>query len=547
MEKKRKTGAAAIAALLVLLLAFGGARGEETPAAPERTATETPARTPEPTLPPAETPAPEEPFALAEAFEPQDSGGLVTEKKIIVEEYLRPVQERILMPAGDEYTKVKIGVITFRGNAFRQNPAAGTVKDADRMRVAWAWKDESAPAEGYSWTGQPVIVKWSKEVRPLTNITEEKKEKAALREVIAAGADGRIRFLDLEDGTETRGPVDTGAPLEGTPGLHPAGYPCLDVSRDGLRLYNLYDQTEMGTVGSGRFVSSLTDRISRGLVSQDSRGSLYLTNLNEYFDYKVGILTVSPVTVALETGTDGQEKTAAEAPHAMYDRFAFCADMNGVVKCVDTDTLTVVWACRTEDSVAAAVALDMPGEDRLDLYTANLLNLRGAGDAQVRRINAVNGEEIWCTGIPVEKGAGERAGFEASPVIGRKGLEELVYFTVTDLCGEGRDMLGVRPETEAALVALEKEDGTISWVRELSARSGSSPAAVYDGEGNGWIIQCAQDGMVLLLDGLTGEESACVSLDGEIRGSPAVYNNFVIVPLEGSETGARILALRIGE
>ena len=38
-------------------------------------------------------------------------------------------------------------------------------------------------------------------MRAASNIDEEKKNKSALREVIIAGVDGVIRFIDLEDGT----------------------------------------------------------------------------------------------------------------------------------------------------------------------------------------------------------------------------------------------------------------------------------------------------------------------------------------------------------
>ena len=105
-------------------------------------------------------------------------------------------------------------------------------------------------------------------------------------------------------------------------------------------------------------------------------------------------------------------------------------------------------------------------------------------------------------------------------MIGQKSLSDLVYFTVTGLDEEGRTMLGVGEDTKAALVALEKKTGEISWVKGLSDRSESSPVAVYDKAGNGWIIQCAEDGTILLLEGLTGVQLSELQIEGKIKASP---------------------------
>ena len=53
--------------------------------------------------------------------------------------------------------------------------------------------------------------------------------------------------------------------------------------------------------------------------------------------------------------------------------------------------------------------------------------------------------------------------------------------------------------------------------------------AVYDETGNGSIIQCAGDGSVMLLDGLTGEVRNVLQLDGAIEASPAVYNSIMVI------------------
>ena len=60
------------------------------------------------------------------------------DSRTAVKEYTRDEKEIIDMPAGDDYTTRKIGVLTYRGTAFRQNAAVGTVEDATQLTQVWA-------------------------------------------------------------------------------------------------------------------------------------------------------------------------------------------------------------------------------------------------------------------------------------------------------------------------------------------------------------------------------------------------------------------------
>ena len=59
---------------------------------------------------------------------------------------------------------------------------------------------------------------------------------------------------------------------------------------------------------------------------------------------------------------------------------------------------------------------------------------------------------------------------------------------------------------------------------------------IYDEDGNGWIIQCVENGAILLLDGLTGVEKASLQVDGSIKASPAVYNDIMVIGTTGKGT-----------
>ena len=524
---------------------------------------------------------------IAEAV-PAASPDLITKHAVYsgkktVKEYTRPAKNLIRMPSGWDYTRMQIGVLTFRGNAFRTNGAVGKVESADSLKVKWTAESGSIKGTtqtyyGTGWTGQPAIVKWSVEVRNNSNIYDKQKEKEGLKEVIIAGLDGNIRFLDLETGELSRNSIKLGYPMRGTPSVHPSGYPYMSVGQYaknmkkgktgtiGLRQYNMYSTDEIKLIDgtdkglnrayntkSGSFeTSALIDRVSETEVVVGSNGLLYLIDLNSEFDWNIGIYKSKQETVVMRSLTAAENKkkeyTAVESSPAMYNRYVFYADMGGILRCVDTNFLTPVWAVDTGDAVMAAVALDMPTAENVYLYTANMLKNRKSGNAQIRRFDAMNGKELWCTEIGVKKDTSKAktdSGCKASPVIGENALSELVYFTVTGLSADGCSELHVAEETKAALVALEKETGKIRWAYALSDRSESSPIAVYDENGNGWIIQCAWDGSIVMLDGLTGAEAAKEQVEGNIEASPAAYNNMMVIGTTGKGT-EMIYGLQIG-
>ncbi len=480
-----------------------------------------------------------------------------------VAEYARADVEKIHMPVLGEYTKQKMGILTFRTDAFRQNASIGTVKGMNSLDIAWTAEAGSIRGAGQTyygigWVGQPAIVKWSKEVREQSEMYDAKKEKSGLKEVIAAGQDGRIYFLDLSDGTPTRNSIKVGYPLRAAPSVHPGGAPYLTVGqfarkmasgqgRIGLRQYNLYMLKELSLIDGldekknrpynkvGSFeTSALIDRTVKSpvMITAGTNGMLYLVNLNGEFDFNAGTYNQSPTMVVMKSKAKGEKDaaTAVEASIAMYDRYVYYADMGGFLRCVDTNTLTTAWAVSLGDSVESTPALDWHGENGLDLYTATLLSLRKKGNAEVRCFDALSGEERWSAAFGVRKDTKNRtvSGFRASPVIGQNGLSDWIYYTVNNLSQEGREQLGLGSET-AALVALNKEDGSVAWAAGLSGNGYSSPVAVYDADGNGAVIQCAGDGSILMLDGETGEELASLKIDGAIEASPAVYDGMMVI------------------
>ena len=356
---------------------------EQPKAEPQEQETEAPAALMTPAPTPTPTPVPEEvtptPPLEAEAAAEADPS-LITQVTVYSsvtkkeKEYSRPAKELIHMPAADEYIKdgKKLGVLTFRGDNFRRNAAAGTLSAAP-LKLSVMWQAEAGSARGtnqtyygYQWTDQPVIARWSTEVRTKSNITESKINKGALKEVIIPGVDGVIRFLDLEDGKITRNSIKLGYPMKGSPTLHPGGYPFMTVGQFarkmkvkrgqiGLRQYNLYNQKELKLIDGldgkyhrplndiGSFeTSALIDRVSDTLIVAGTNGMVYLESLGTNFDYSLGVFQISPSIVAMNSRAKGQKSNsllAVESSLAAYDRYIYYADMGGILRCVDTNTL----------------------------------------------------------------------------------------------------------------------------------------------------------------------------------------------------------------
>ena len=77
-------------------------------------------------------------------------------------EYARLAKEQIQMQPGWGYTRHNLGVITFRGNAFRTNGAVGTVAAANELKQIWelqtgSLKGASQTYYGSGWPGPTVL------------------------------------------------------------------------------------------------------------------------------------------------------------------------------------------------------------------------------------------------------------------------------------------------------------------------------------------------------------------------------------------------------
>ena len=463
--------------------------------------------------------------------------------------------EPLDMPAPGAYSTYDGGVFTFRNNNFRGNAAFGTV-DVKLAQLSIAWQtelgnlrtDDSGRLYGVGWTGQPAIVKWSKELRLAMNITEEKKQVSPLKEVIVAGQDGKVYFVDLDDGVQTRDPIKVGYPLKGSVSLDPQGQPLIAFGQGiskvggkagpiGLYVYSLLDQKELYFLNgrrtdkqdqystNGAFDgTALFERSSDHMVVGGENGLLYTIKLNTQFDYanpESMSLKISPeISTLMTKGKQENTSVSLESSAAMYRGYAFVADKQGYVRCIDTNTMQTVWAFDAGDNTDATPALGFAPDGSLSLFTGNtvLARLKKDKQATIRSLNAMTGAENWAYVVPCAFSQDERAGVKASPVVGENTIADLVIFTVNKI-----------QEGGSAIVALNKQTGTEVWKHRLVSETISSPVAVYNDAGDAWIIQGDESGRLTMLEGLTGRVAAALELGGTIEASPAVYRDMLVI------------------
>ena len=464
-------------------------------------------------------------------------------------------EEEITFGLGTSYSQAE-GIVTFRGNNFRDSPAFG-LAEMKEYKLNGKWYQTTggltygnASWSGSGWTGQPLIMKWPKETRAHMNMTEEAKAEDDLVEVIYACMDGYVYFLNLRTGEKTRDPLYLGWTFKGAGALDPRGYPILylgagyDSVNGTARVFiiNLLDCSTMYTFGDldpfslrgalSYFDSSaLVDAETDTLIYPGENGILYLMKLNTSYDEASGSLSIDPENIvkwryngtrtSLYSYWLGMEDSAA-----IYKNYLFIADNGANLMCLDLNTLELVWVQDILDDSNSTPVLSIEN-DHLYLYVSTSFHLgwRSSYTAPIPiwKIDAETGEIIWQTEYECYTEDGVSGGVQSTIAVGKNELSDYIYVTVAKT---GSSYSGV-------LACLSKETGEIVW-EHSDTYTWSSPVCVYNSDGSGKVIYCSCSGNMYLMNGLTGEVLDTFSLsEGAIEASPAVYENYVVVGTRG--------------
>ncbi|WP_010250350.1 outer membrane protein assembly factor BamB family protein [Acetivibrio cellulolyticus] len=456
-------------------------------------------------------------------------------------------EKNISFPNPEKYNIIE-GVTTFRGNNFRNAPSYGTAQvNEKKLEKVWSIKIGYIDVwTGVGWNGQPAIVKWSDDIRTKMNIVENKKNKTNLKEVIYGTLDGKIYFLDLDNGESTRNPINIGYPIKGSVSVDPRGLPLLYsgqgiekrggvTGKIGFRIFSLIDQKMLYFINGlensayrhwGAFDSTpLVDTKNDTLYECGENGILYSVKLNSNFDLSAGSVSINPEVLRYRYKSPSVKKLGTENSIAIYKNFSYFVDNSGYLQCVDLNTLSPVWVRNVTDDTDSTIAIEDLGGSNVSLYTACEVDHQGKnGYSYVRKINALTGELIWenkyqCTFSETNGGA------LASPIVGKNDISNLVIFNIAKSWNTNG----------GKLIAFDKETGKEVWLINMDRYCWSSPVDIYTKDGKSYIIQCDSGGYMHLIEGQTGNILDRIPLGGNVEGSPAVYDDMIVVGTRGQK------------
>lgn len=485
---------------------------------------------------------------------------------MVQESAYRRVNE-IVFGKGNEYTSMQ-GVITFRGNNYRSSAVYGVADityekfDTKKTWTVDTGKLKKTVKDGYwtgsCWTGQPLIVRWDAKTRSEMNLYSKKKEKEDLVEVIYATADGRIYFMDLEDGSKTRDTISLGYPIKGTASIYPNGSPLYFVGagdsmgEDCARTFviNLltgsviyeygYDDPFSERTDNDHFTafdsSPLIDVETDTLIQPGENGILYITHLNT--SYNGTTVSIDPDEVIKWRYTTDRSRAAEdtywlgmESSAVAWNGYLYVADNCGDLICLDLNTMETVWVANTQDDTNCSPVLEEdPFTGTAYIYLSTSLHWTqddtAHGEIPIYKFNAATGEVVWQRTYNCYTVSGVSGGVQSTALLGENKLSDLVYFTIARTGGD----------TKGKLVALSKRTGGEVWSCEMSDYTWSSPLALYDTAGNGYLIVCDSTGNMYMIDGMTGNLLDTINLGGSnIEASPSAFENTIVVGTRGKE------------
>jgi outer membrane protein assembly factor BamB len=216
-----------------------------------------------------------------------------------------------------------------------------------------------------------------------------------------------------------------------------------------------------------------------------------------------------------------------ESSPIVVDSYLYAGDNGGMFFCIDLNTMKLVWAKNIQDDLNATPVFEWGEDGKGYLYLATSLEY-SPGICYMYKLDASNGNTIWektYSDIPYNYDVS--GGALSSPLLGRNGtsMEGMILFHIART-----------PDyEEGILVALDKNTGEVIWEKVMGTYSWSTPTAVYDQNGIGYIIMCDASGYLSLIDSTNGETLDRTALGSNIEASPVVYNNTIVVGAKGAQ------------
>ena len=462
----------------------------------------------------------------------------------------------------DDYFQLP-GIATFRGNNYRNESSYGTANVTSKQ-LSTQWTAETGTLtggvwSGSGWTGQPLMVQWDSQTKAAMNLYPDKQAKEDLVEVIYACLDGHIYFLDLDDGTPTRDPIDIGLCMKGAGSLDPRGYPIMYVGSGDVNYYgdrpkayiiSLIDGSILYRFGVDDPLSiredngywcafdsaPLVDAETDTLIWPGENGLLYTMMLNTTYDPATGTLDIHPdnhVVTRYSTARTNSDTywLGYEASVSVCEGYLYVSENGGMFFCIDLNTMELVWAQDTCDDSNASPVFERTGEDSGALYTAPSLHWtkdeRDSGEIRIYKLDAITGQVIWSKPYNVFTVSGVSGGVQSTMLVGKDGtsIENMLFCTISRL-----------PYLYTGqLVALDKNTGEQKWVLDMDYYTWSSPVVFYGTDGTGYLAVADSAGYLYLIDGVTGEVLHSLQIGTLVEATPAVFGNKLVVGTRDEE------------
>lgn len=296
------------------------------------------------------------------------------------------------------------------------------------------------------------------------------------------------------------------------------------------RMFNLIENKEFwGIQGTGEPMafrtwsdfdaSTLTDKDTDTLIEPCSNGLIYKAKLNTNFDPAAKTFTMNPELTKFNYKTSYHIPSmyGAESSPLMYRNLFYIVDGSGTILCMDINTLEPAWIAHTLGDGNATMVLEET-EDGVFLYEGNSVDQANHLNCNLRKFNALTGEQIWQYDIPCIF-TELHGGLLATPLIGKDDISNMIIFNVAR----------TKSENSGELVALDKKTGKPVWIKEQNTYSWSSPISIKGDDGKTYGIYCDFLGNMHLFDPKTGEDYDKISLGLNVEASPSAYNNMIVV------------------
>ena len=453
------------------------------------------------------------------------------------------------------------GLVTFRGNYTRTKSSAGAPELTKEKFSEKTWTYNTGKIlksngvdywSGNGWTGQPLVIRWSKSTRAVMNMYDTFKDKEGLVEVIYPGMDGNIRFLDMDTGEETRPVINVGMTFKGTASLYPDGKTPLLFCGSGdaqtgpfgenvSQRFYIYSLIDGSLLYEGGFNDSfaprtwhaydsspIIDPVTDTLIYPGENGVIYTMKLNTAYDEAAGTLSVAPSDIVKFSFdipgkySEGGTLWGSECSAAVWNGYLFIGDNGGSVYCLDLNTMKMVWINDVGEDINASPIFETDGGNHY-LYIATTLkygyNAHNMGTAAIYKLNAVTGEIIWKKPYEVHTVKGYAGGVLSTGALGSGLVSDWIFYSVSKTPGL----------EEGYLVALDKYTGEEKWRKSLDMYSWSSTVLFTSENGKNYLIQGCQNGDLLLMDAKTGDTLDKLNFGSGIEATPALYGNRLIL------------------